>query len=582
MGAWNSIVVIACAALLFFLCRKEWLRANKARLFLRIAASLVAIVCLACMALPLTIKETKNEKGNEIIVTTDGAVGDSISSFKKNKNSNIPVVEKNIFLSSGNNEYDSIHVFGFGFTEKELLLLKGQQVIFHPSPVVTGMGSVNWKQQLRKGEVLYVQGTYVNVEASPVTLLLNGFNSIVDSVIIPAQQTKPFLLRTVPKQNGKAVFTIVALRGKDTLEKEPVPVEVIQSNKLKIMILAASPDFENKFLKDWLSQNGYTVVSKTNISTNKFDRSVLNAAQTSLDHITSSLLDSFDIVISDESSLSTLPATERDAVYKQVNAKGMGLIVRGDTIASPREWYTRSFHLFQLPGKQPTHISVSFAGIQGELPVEQPQFIRLQNGMQPLVSDSAANTMAAVVTEGSGKILFTTLNNTYSWFLLGNTMNYYSLWNLLLQRAGRQNRLANSFETLPVLPVRNEAVTIALQTMSDTIPVVRTGQSQPAFAQDPFVPYRWQTMWWPQETGWQQPFLFREQVYNWYVYDKNDWYHIKANERKRATEMYVTQGNGRERIGETGQPAEKPVSLFWFFLPFIICSGFLWLERKIS
>jgi hypothetical protein len=63
MGAWNSIVVIACAALLFFLCRKEWLRANKARLFLRIAASLVAIVCLACMALPLTIKETKNKKG---------------------------------------------------------------------------------------------------------------------------------------------------------------------------------------------------------------------------------------------------------------------------------------------------------------------------------------------------------------------------------------------------------------------------------------------------------------------------------------------------------------------------------------
>jgi hypothetical protein len=149
-----------------------------------------------------------------------------------------------------------------------LLLLKGQQIIFHPSPVVTGMGSVNWKQQLRKGEVLYVQGTFVNVEASPVTLLLNGFNSIVDSVVIPAQQTKPFLLRTIPKQNGKAVFPIVALRGKDTLEKEPVPVEIVQSNGLKIMILAASPDFENKFLKDWLSQNGYTVVSKTNISTN--------------------------------------------------------------------------------------------------------------------------------------------------------------------------------------------------------------------------------------------------------------------------------------------------------------------------
>jgi hypothetical protein len=65
-------------------------------------------------------------------------------------------------------------------------------------------------------------------------------------------------------------------------------------------MLAASPDFENRFVKDWLSQNGYTVVAKTAISTNKFDKTFLNAGSVSLDRVTSGLLDSFDVLLSDE------------------------------------------------------------------------------------------------------------------------------------------------------------------------------------------------------------------------------------------------------------------------------------------
>jgi hypothetical protein len=586
MSAWNTIVVIASLALLFFLCRKEWLRESKARLLWRLIASVIAVGCLACMALPLTFTQIKTKNGGEIIVATEGGSRDSILSFKKNHKPGAVIVEKDIFLSTDKNDYDSIHVFGYGFTKEELLLLNGREIVFHPASIRTGVTAASWKRQLKKGEVLSVQGTYVNESPLPVTLWLNGFNTMLDSVVIPSQQTKPFLLQAVPKQNGKAVFTMIALQGKDTLGKEPLPVEVQQPDAVNVMILAASPDFENKFLKDWLSQNGYAVVAKTNISSNKSDRSLLNAGKVSLDRITSALLDSFDIVVSDEAYLSTLPPSEREAIYRQVNAKGLGLIVKGDTIAAPREWYTRSFHLFQLPGKQPAHLALSFRGSPGKnivLPVEEPRFIRPQNAMQLLVADSASNTLAAVVAEGSGKVLFTTLGTTYSWLLSGDAVNYYSLWNLLLQKAGRQNRRANSFETLPSRPVQHAPVTIALEALSDSFPVVRTGGSQLAFTQDPLVPYRWQTTWWPSETGWQEPFRFKELVYNWYVYDKKDWFYIAAAEKRRAMETYAVQQRARPGKGvETAVPEEKPVSLFLFFLPFIICSGFLWLERKIS
>jgi hypothetical protein len=586
MSAWNSIVVIASLALLFFLCRTEWLRINKARLLWRIIASVMAVSSLVCMALPLTFTQIKTKNGSEIIVATEGVSRDSILSFKKNHKPNAVIVEKDIFLSTDKNEYDSIHVFGYGFTKEELLLLNDRQIVFHPAPVKTGITAANWKRQLKKGEVLTVQGTYVNESLQPVTLLLNGFNTSLDSLIIPSRQTKPFLLQTVPKQNGKAVFSVIALQGKDTLEREPLPMEVQQANAVNVMILAASPDFENKFLKDWLSQNGYAVVAKTTISSNKSDKSLLNTAKISLDRITPAVLDSFDIVVSDETYLSMLPPGELEAIYRQVSAKGMGLIVKGDTISAPREWYTGAFHLFQLPGKPPSHLTLSFGGnMKGKavLPVEEPRFIRPQNAMQSLVSDSASNTLVAMVTEGSGKVLFTTLGTTYSWLLSGEAVNYYALWNLLLQKAGRQNRLANSFEAMPERPVQYAPVTIALQTMSDGFPVVTTGRSQPAFAQDPLIPYRWQTTWWPSEAGWQEPFRFKELVYNWYVYGKKDWFYIAAAENAQATEIYAAQQQaGRGTARQSGEPEEKPVSLFLFFLPFIICSGFLWLERKIS
>lgn len=584
MGAWTIIVISASAVLLFVLCRKEWRRAKKARLVPRMVASAGAVVCLACMGLPIGFTKKKTNTGREILVATGGTLNDSMLSFRKNKKPGAPIVEKDAFLLGEKERYDTVHVFGYGFSNDELAMIDGQEIVFHPSPVNAGIVAASWNRQLRKGETLSVQGTYQNETGDPVVLSLIGFNANLDSVNIQSHQTKSFVLQTVPKQNGRALFSLAVRQVKDTIEKEPIPVEVLPAQNVKVMILSASPDFENKFLKDWLSQNGYGVVTKTTISKNKFDRSAFNVSNASPDRITTALLDSFDVVVSDEASLAMLPATERDVVYRQVNSKGMGLIVKSDTIASTREWYTRPFRLFQLPGKQPVHLRLSFRGNENKmLPVEQAQFIRMQNGMQALVQDSASNTVAAVVTEGAGKILFTTLNNTYAWLLSGNNGSYYALWDLLLQKAGRQNTSGSNLSITPALPVLNKPVEVILETPGETMPVVKTANAKPSFAQDPLVPYRWQTLWWPKESGWQTPFVYGDLVYNWYVYEKNDWRYLDGTARMQATENFVMrQQNSRANRVQTGGEEEKPVSPFWFFLPFIICSGFLWLERKIS
>jgi hypothetical protein len=583
MNTWNTIVIIAGTLLLFFLYRKEMMRRNKARLALRIIVSVITVVCLVCMGLPVTISRSTVATAGEAIVITAGADKDSIQQFKKLRNSTIPVLEEDELLSDYGTQYDSLHVFGYGFSDEELQTINAKQFIFHPSPIKTGITNISWNGEIKKGETLLVQGTYTNNSALPVALSLNGFNSTFDSMIIPAKKIQSFQLHTVPKQNGKAVYSVSVRQGKELLEKNNLPIEVINSSPIQVMILSSSPDFENKFLKDWLSQNGYTVVTKTMISTNKFDRSIVNAKNMSLDRITPSLMDSFDVLIADELSLLSLSKAEQENIYRQVDQKGMGLLVRADSITTTPAWYAASFRLYGLSGKQPLQLSIPLSTGHAILPVEQPKFIRSQPGTQPLLLDSVNNMVAAATVQGAGKIVFTTLNNTYSWILAGNTASYYSVWNTLLQKAARHDIRSVTMENLPGLPVTGQPVTMQLRMVTDSLPVMQLQKSQLAFAQNKELSSKWASTYWPPGTGWQPAVSMKDVTYNWYVFDKNDWKYVSASGRIAATALYSRQQKNSGKNGqEMGQPAEIPVSLIYFFIPFIICAGFLWMERKIS
>src|SRR5215210_7862980 len=85
MIEWNYVIIVMSLMLLCFLLWKEVTRANKLRLIWRITASVLAVVSLACIALPviLTVKETVTAS-KEAILLTDGFNNDSIKSFLNN------------------------------------------------------------------------------------------------------------------------------------------------------------------------------------------------------------------------------------------------------------------------------------------------------------------------------------------------------------------------------------------------------------------------------------------------------------------------------------------------------------------
>src|ERR1044072_1750422 len=119
MMHWNYIVTVAAALLLAFLVWKEIKRPNRARLFWRLLASLLAVVSLIYLLLPFPFHK------KQVDVKDEKAAAQSV-----------------------------------------------------PSPA--GIQSVYLQLQINAGADLHLQGHYKNSATTPVKLLLSGFNEHLD------------------------------------------------------------------------------------------------------------------------------------------------------------------------------------------------------------------------------------------------------------------------------------------------------------------------------------------------------------------------------------------------------------------
>jgi hypothetical protein len=226
-------------------------------------------------------------------------------------------------------DYQTLHIFGYGLESDELKSLKNKNLIFHPTALKNGVSSISWPEKIRSGEQLLVQGKYNNTSRPEVKLILQGLGTNLDSVTIRKDTWNNFELKCIPKHLDKAVYSLIALADKDTLSREKLPVIVKERESMRILILASAPDFENKFLKNWLAQQGYSLSVRTSISTAKYNTEFLNSRKNDLNRINTTLLNDFDILIGDMSELSRLSKLENQAVQNQVN-QGMGLIIKAD------------------------------------------------------------------------------------------------------------------------------------------------------------------------------------------------------------------------------------------------------------
>ena len=599
MMYWNTIVITACGALLLYLLWKEIGRSNKAWLWARIAATVVAITGLVGLAIPI-LYSTKVAaiNTNEAILLTKGYSQDSLTFFlQKNKIAPVYTLVKNLarpgatylpdvaFLHSDSNHFNRMHVFGNGLNEDELHSITNIPLSFHPSSIKTGISSVSWNQQATLGNKLRIQGRFINNEASPAKIILNGFGVHLDSCEIQANSSTLFELQTEPKHLDRALYSILALSGKDTVETEPVPIEVVVPKPVKVLVLAAYPDFENKFLKNWLAQSSYPVVARTRISKDKFTKDYENVPGITMNGITTTFLNQFDAIVADAAELSVLSAAESLAIQSAISQQGIGLIIKVDSSTASNSFLGKNFPLLREKGISPHPVKLHFTSDSSStsftLKIAQPAYIRELAGTKPLVQTEKGQTVISSRLQGAGRVVATIINNTYSWQLAGNTESYGAFWATLLQQVVKKQEQSEVFAFQPGLPVENEKVTVQLQTSFPEPPQVSIGADAISMEQNYQLPFMWQGYYWPYHQGWVHAGTSHQTVAWMYIFGKGDWQNVRAEVKKKSTQ---SRANNDTSPILQNQQRDKTIQIeipkAYFFMLFLLSASFLWYERK--
>jgi len=582
------------AGLLFtaFLLYQEVRRPNRARLIWRVLANIVAVSCFVLLIVPIRYETHIKQNPDEIILLTEGTNPDSVAKLKEKKyalssvnlkGGKATVLSDLSYFLKSNPNIRKINIYGYGLSNGDLEILKGYEVNFHPSASPNGIIAVNWPIKLKTSDALNVQGTYQNTGNQAVKLILKGLGKSVDSTTIEAGSNKSFSFKTHPEQIGKAVYQLITFKKNDTLAKEPVPVQVGDQTPMKVLILASFPDFEYKFLKNWLYENQYPLAFRSQISKNKFASDFLNMDSVNLNQVNAGVLKKFDILIIDEEELAALSPVEKSSVNIAVN-NGMGLLIRA-TGLKPLTTLSAKSNRFEIPPLKGKTLNLTLSEDDlkfSPLPIEQGLFLRPNQNEQSIVTDASGKTVLSSNISGYGKILISSISSTYNWILSGEKTDYAAYWSKLLASAARKRTDIQSVNIIPQLPVVNQKMRIITDlAAADKSPFLKIDDVQLHPRQNMELPFQWDALYWPQNSGWTN-LNVNQAIEQLYIYGKNDWQALKHQQTLNDTHQFIKnliKNDTKIQLADTVIIEE--ISVWWFFAGFLLAAAFLWYEARI-
>jgi hypothetical protein len=409
-----------------------------------------------------------------------------------------------------------------------------------------GIVAAGWQRRLGKGERLRVQGDW---KGRPVKVLLTGMGAVLDSADVRGE----FELTTVPAAVGRMVFGLVVLAGADTLEREEVPVEVSEEKPLKVLVLGSSPDFEHIFLMNFLGREGDAVASRVAVSKGKYALSFVNMDRRPLEPLSPALLGGFDLVIADSSALPVAGSVAAVMLRRQVEEKGLGLLIRVDS----------------------------------SVRIGRP-------GMRVLERDSAGRVVVGCLLAGAGKVIYSASNTSYTQWLAGRKEAYAAYWTMLLRQAARASEREEEWNWRPWLPKVGEPVDLELAS-GNAAPqgLVRSGgQVLAVYLQaDAAFSWRWRGRYWPVSAGWQTVQAPGGDTLWGYAWGAGSWKGVATDGQasKAAARLGSAGGRGHGSDGSAAADGTGKVVREWVEIPrwilymvFLLSMFFLWVERKMG
>lgn len=482
-----------------------------------------------------------------------------------------------------------LHVLGQGLPTADLPMLGPVRLVRHAPPAKSGFRTANWTPRVELGQPLEVAGSFENLppntgNTTPTWVHLRAAGAPRDSVRL-TDSRGAFRLRYVPKAAGLAVYELVARRGGQILATEPVPVEVVPTRALRVLLLANTPSFEFKFLKNQLGTRQHAVALRIGISRGLTQTEFLNQTTHDISRLTPALLARYDAVIADAGTLSTLSRGEVQQLTTALRTGGPGLIVLADAAPLPRLTPARAaFNIVPVATAASARPQpVQWAGASSRTTATVPATLRASARLRPLVTTSSGQAVVASQRVEAGTMVVSVLPETFRWALQNDSLTYNAYWSRLLTAVARPEPATAAWRVTTAWPRPNTPVEVQLTTATfpNTAPTVQ-GAAQPirlAMRQDTRLP-EWSTgQFWPDSAGWHRVTLAGKAAHSFYVFGGQNWLGPETELRQQAAQAWLADAS----ISTATSPilTRQAWPAVWFFGLFLLGAGFLWLEEKL-
>lgn len=573
-------VVITSVALL---CLLGWLEVKRNQKFLsaRLLSLVLAILSVVCL---ITNPVLSTTKVSDCIVLTPHYSKDILDSLLKittgiqvYKLPGVTGINNAVEIKNYrhlNNLNGNLFILGEGIPQYMLEYADTSSLQYFPSPVPGGFTGIDATKTYTATQRGALRGI-VNAEAH-MTLTLTGPGISEDSIHINTRNSQPFALRFTPKTAGLFLYTLSASDSLGAIQyTEPVPVQVKAQNALSILFLSDYPSAEIRFLKNFLEKENHKLVLRYKISKDKYRTEFINTSQKKLGQLNKSLLHSFDLVITDASSLNTLGHTEIQAL-KNAMHDGLGMITLIDTSTLPKN--VNEILNLKLGKVKGDSAQVLINAHPLRIPAAPVSAASAQR-LFPILRDASGRIVSGYTYMGLGKGGFQLLTNTFSLSLIGEKEAYAAIWSPLLEAVARKEIIeydlsfTSPFPYYPAEPVEFKIIS------GGEKPTVSMDSSEISLLEDPLVKNVWYGKIWAPQSGWNSLHIEQDSSeHNFFVSHPDQWKSLRvANQQKN---LRTISSLPHRRTAD--QTHDRPVPRIFFLLTFLLSAGFLWLAPKLG
>lgn len=449
------------------------------------------------------------------------------------------------------------------------------------SKAASGFRSLKYSKEIYVDEEAILLGAFEQREEKGSRLIYETSTGAKDSILL-GTGIQSFSFGFRPKIAGKFLHQLI-LKNKEgeILTKTAIPIKVIPKQIFSIHLQSASANFEQRYLGDFLKEEGQKAVIRRKISKDKFKNTFINQEAFALSELNKKLLSSIDLLITDTKSLSEMKNELRQLIADQIRLKGMGCFVVMDNKGVYKDW-EKTFPPLHAFSWSPSHQESLFFGPQKDS-VELPLFSHLPEGGEGLFKGINGKTLVAGKRYGRGQIAVSALPQTFPMILKDQEAAYRLFWTKILNYLGKKEIEKVSWDLGP--PEENRAKhPLFLGFRSDKKDKLEISnpleeKQNPPLSNSINIPDYQQAGFIPKIAGWHQAKVGNE-ILDFYVYPDSSFSSLHYH-KKRLVNMSWLE-NREETLNATEKKYWSPLPSYWFFLVFFFGIGGLWFIEKLT